>query len=324
MGVPKKVQEAADKADAIIDAATTAETKPVEQMTTLPPEINGKPAESTPSTAEPVAEAPSTPSLQEQLDRERQLRRTIEGRLKTQLGPANKEVRTLRKKLAELEESIKQAEKKGKPPGAERFLTEEERAELGEDVLDLNSRMMDGKLAELLEGDGVKNIVAELLQKSMQANQEVAPTGPSDDFWPLVDQYCPGARALNQSGDPAWITFLDLFDTTTGRKNRDIAEEAMDVDDPITLAELFASFMRSNGIVHSETNKVSPTVKPESGGREKPLPLTPEAGVVEPWTQAEVSAFYTDVSKGKFRGRQAEFDKLEAEIMAAAAAGKIT
>jgi len=322
MGVPKNVQEAADKADAIIDAAAAAEVKPVEQVTTLPPEANGKPAEPAKPAVAPVAEAPQAPGLQEQLEKERQLRRTIEGRLRTQLGPANEEVRTLRKELAELKESIEQAEKADQLPGVERLLSEEERSELGEDVIDLNSRMMEGKLAEMLEGDGIKNIVAELLQKSAQANQEAAPVGQSDDFWPLVDQYCPGARALNQSGDPALIEFLDLFDAVTGQRNRDVAEAAIEADDPIALAELFAGFMRSNGIVHDETATTSPTAKPERGGREMPVP-TPGADTVESWTQAEVNAFYTDVSKGKFKGRQAEFDKLEAEIMTAAAAGKI-
>jgi len=328
MGVPKNVQEAADQADEIIDAVAAAEAKPVEPVTTLPPEANGKPAEPAVPSAEPVAEepAPVAPALdlQGQLERERQLRRTLEGRLKSQLGPANENVRLLRQELAELRESIEQNEKIDKLPGAERLLSEDERKELGEDVLSLNSRMIDGKLEELLEGDGIQKIVAAVLQKSNQANQEAAPVGQSDDFWPLVDQYCPGARALNQSGDPAWLGFLDRFDAITGRRNRDVAEAAMEADDPITLADVFAGFMRSNGMVHENTAIARPTAKPESGGRELPLVSAPAAGAVAPWTQAEINAFYTDVSKGKFKGRQAEFDKLEAEIMAAAAAGKVT
>ena len=336
MSVPSKVLEMEKEADRAIEEAQRrqdAASKPQvdfsqEAPAPVLPSVEGPEAEVIPPVepaivAEPVA--PVAPvngeGLQLQLDRERQLRKTLEGRLRSQLKPANEEIKRLRKELNEVQETITAAQTKDKKSGAETYLNDEEAADLG-DVLDINTRMVKGILEESLGAVSIEDAVKAVMQKNHQESDD---TGPAADFWPIVDQLVPGSRELNRNDDPRWLQYLDQYSTSTGMLNRDVAEEAISNDDPYSLADLFAEFMRVYGIDQAEiavTPVTTPAPRPErgGGGRQVETPATQQIPV---WTQPEVAAFYTDVSKGKFAGRKAEADKLEAEIMAAANAGLI-
>jgi hypothetical protein len=327
MGVPKQVLEQEAAADRAIEQAQQRKDNPSQpQPVNLSPDTDkGNPApQEAPKADAPAAPAEHVDSLQAQLERERQLRKTLEGRLKSQLKPANEEIRRLREEMASLREQIEAKEAEGEKKGIDAFLTDEEKAELGDGVIDLNSRMIKGILGEELGVKRIEEVVQRLMQKSNEAQVNTGRSGPSDDFWPLVDQYCPGAYQINADADPKWVSYLEEYNSQTGEKHRDTAEQAMNDDDPIALADMFADFMRKNGKVQDAApTRMSQSPKPDSAPRGMPkAPATP--GQVEPWTQREVTAFYTDVSKGKFKGRETEADKLESEIMAAAAAGKIT
>ena len=315
--------EQAEAAEKAIESAQAAKDLPVIKAEVDSPAKEVKPPVVDQSKAVPSARPLDGADLQAELSRERQLRKTLEGRLKSQLIPANEEVRRLRKELNESLENVSQLENQNKPSGAERYLNDDERADLG-DVLDINARMVKGVLEEELGAGRIKDVVESIMQQN--ASTKVSDNGPSKDFWSIVDQYCPGASELNSKADRKWVEYLELFNQTTGEKNRASAEYAFDNDDPIALADLFVDFMRVNGTVKREKQDVDPTQrpapKPESAGQGRRIETQP--GAAPSWTEAEVRSFYTDVSKGKFKGRETEAAKLEAEIMAAATVGNIT
>lgn len=351
MAVPKQAMEQLEKAEQAMERdmakarareqaqepAQSQEHPPVKPETNSSPETaNGHIAEQ-PHVEIKHDAAPSADEaverLRSELDRERQLRKTLEGRLRTQLKPANEEVKRLREELQETEERIRRIEQSNKAPGAERLLSEEERRELG-DVLDVNSRMVKGILEEESEAGGsIGDLVEQLVNKSLEARQTQSSqaSGPSEDFWPLVEDYCPGARDMNRLRDARWLEFLGFHNAATGEKNRTIAEQAMANDDPISLADLFVQCKRHYGIVdnpgdqpNEERQSSTRTVKPEAAGGSSVTPANRNGNQPEPWTKSEVLAFYTDVSKGKFKGKPKEQARYEAEIQAAASAGLIT
>jgi len=338
MSVPKNVLEQEQAAERAIDEAQRRKDAARQDLSQpeqpLSPSVEGKPEAQVTEPIQPAPAAdpiaPALPvaevSLQDQLLRERQLRKTLEGRLKSQLKPANEEIKRLKKSLEETQEVIKTMQTEGQKPGAERFLSDEERDDLG-DVLDINTRMVRGILAESLGTDGsVEDLVRAIVNESNAAQSAAENEGPAEDFWPIVDQLCPGSREINQSKDPRWLDFLEKYNPTTGARNRDEAVAAIDSDDPPSLADIFADFMRQNGIVQNaeatQEPARNPSPRPERAGGGRQDAPTKEAATAT-WTQAEVHAFYTDVSKGKFRGRDAEFEKLEAEIMVAIQSGAI-
>ena len=329
MGVPKSALEQEAEADRAIEEAQKRKDNPSQPAKeSVSPDARGKPAQEAQKPQQNADDQSDLVKLRAELEHECQMRKTLEGRVNSQLKPANEENRRLKAELEATEERIRALEQASKKPGVERYLSDKELSELGE-VADLNSRMIKGILEEELEKNGVTAVVDRVMKESERAREAAVnqPSGPSPDFWPAVDQYCPGARQLNRDADPRWIEFLDLYDASTGRLNREMAEEAIESDSPAALANMFASFMRKNGIVQEQPANNQPASerapKPERGGRGNAQP-NGGSNEVEPWTSAEVRAFYTDISKGKFRGRDAERIELEAKLMAAVAAGKIT
>ena len=335
MGAPQQALDAEAAADKALEAMMNnrGEQPPV---AVTDPDLDAQAtpnAEKPEAVREPVAaEKPvvvegdidELASLRAEMVREQALRRTLEGRLKSQLKPAHEEIRQLRRELAEQQEAVKKAIEESKKPGAQRFLSEDEARELG-DVIDVNERMVKGVIEESLETGAIAQMVEKLVQQS-KAAQAVA-SGPSEDFWPLVDQYQPGARELNRSRDAGWIDYLDEYDRRTGIQNRDLAEEALSGDDPIALADIFADYFgRQNGTV--DTTEAAPVaarrVMPERAPNGAPVIRKSAAKSEESFTQREVQAFYDDLVRGKFKGKQAEADRIENQIMEAAQAGRIT
>lgn len=331
MGIPKQALDAQKAGEQAIERASKpVKTDPPEvAIEVASPEAQAEPAIPAPEVSSPAAKpVSSTPdelaALREELNRERQLRRTIEGRLKSQLKPANDEIRQLRKELTETQESIKQMVAEGKKPGAERLLSEEEVSEMG-DVLDLNTRMIKGVLEEQFEsGELTKTIKALVAQSAEVRESQDQNSGPTAGFWEMVDEYAPGSRELNRSADERWLSFLDMYDGATGILNRELATEAMQNDDPLALASLFTDFMTQNGIVvDSSVTPQERTVRPEKAAATVVQPVLEKEGEDETFTEAEIKRFYEDVIKGKFKGREGEAEAIEKRIMAAAASGRV-
>lgn len=341
MGVPRavleqerKADEAIEKAQAEANARAAAESNPPRKpQPDLSPEAKVTPPAQ--PDQQPAAAADAQPTdelavLRKEVDRERQLRKTLEGRLRSQLGPANEEIRRLREDLAEAQENIEKIRQQSQKPGAERYLSDEEREELGE-VLDVNTRMVKGLIEEAAESGGVfGKKIDELVAKSDRAVEAQRTSGPSGDFWLLVDQYSPGSRKLNRDSDPRWLDFLDGFDRRSGVLNYDLAKQAMANDDPIALADLFDEFKRQYGIANAPAPEVpagersEQVVHPErvAAGDEKKPKEKPKAEK-RMWTKAAIHAFYSDYGKGKFKGREKYAAEIEAEIEAAASEGRI-
>jgi len=334
MAVPQSALEQEKKAEQAIAALEAKQqhdrNPPKIEANNTPPEAQVQPVaelsdQSIAAAAEEIINESNDDliSLQEQLNRERQLRKTLEGRIRSQLKPANEEIRSLRSQLAETQERIQKIEAESKKPGAQRFLNEEEIESLG-DVLEVNTRMVKGILEEALEAGEIKAHIESLVQKSTEIREEQDPVGPADDFWPLVDQYCPGSREINRRSDPKWIEFLDQYNTQTGILNRELAETAMQYNDPAALADLFFDFKRKNGDIGGDSTKQNnrPAPRPESGNQQS-MSVNQAPNVPEKFSQAQVKAFYNDLARGRFRGREAEAKAIEERIMVAAETGRI-
>ena len=324
MGIPKQLLEqeaAADEAiaqeQARLDALSNPPQPPVATDSPIAIDDPVPPV----MVAEPVDAIVSNDDLQKQVDRERQLRKTLEGRLKSQLKPANEEVRRLRAELSEAQEEIQKVIAEGKKPGAERFLSEDEADELG-DVLEVNSRMVKGILEEELESGAVAEHIKALIAKSQQVNK-TDPVNSVTELWNLVEQYSEGAKDINRN-DPRWVDYLEGYSAVTGVQHRDAANHAIDNDDAIALSAMFDDFKRINGATSPDLpgTPKPPAVRPEKV-------LSPATDLVsqfddETWSQAEVSGFYNDLTRGVFKGRESEAQQYEERIMAAAQAGRIT
>lgn len=294
----------------------------------------------------PSGESPdSIESLRAKLNRERQLRRTLEGRLKSQLKPANEENKRLKKQLDALQAEVEAIRASSKPSGAERLLTDQEKETLGEDVIDINQRIVNGILEESLESNGkltkaIQERAEELVREKLELLDGLThqDTDLDDDaslfeepsledlslnFWDVVDQYVPNASKINASSDPRWIEFLGVMNRKAGITNGELARSYYDNNDPEGMAGLFRAFKRVYNIGEDFTVETEKPSHPETvqTGSDR----ASDAGGSEPeyWTEREMIAFYSDLQRGKFKGREAEARAIEARINDAVRNGRI-
>ena len=312
MSVPKQALEQLEKAEAQLKELQNT-TQVVEEA-----EGNDEALSSQNEETKEVFPQVDIEALQKDLDLERQRNASLKGRIDSQLKQANSENKELKDSLAEMKSQLEELKNVNKVPGSKRHISEQEAEELGDDVLDIQSRVIKGTLEEELESGKIKEYVNELINKSLKAQQEKqVPVVDTNSFWNNVEQYYPGAKSLN-STDTGWFSFLELYDTNSGLKNRDVGANAINNGDVATLVDLLKAYKPIGSV---SVNEASVTTKPETTAHAKQVtqPEQPR------FTKKGVQLFYRDLADGRFKGKKGreEAERIEAQIMEAAKTGRI-
>ena len=312
MSVPKQALEQLEKAEAQLKELQNT-TQVVEEA-----EGNDEALSSQNEETKEVFPQVDIEALQKDLDLERQRNASLKGRIDSQLKQANSENKELKDSLAEMKSQLEELKNVNKVPGSKRHISEQEAEELGDDVLDIQSRVIKGTLEEELESGKIKEYVNELINKSLKAQQEKqVPVVDTTSFWNNVEQYYPGAKSLN-STDTGWFSFLELYDTNSGLKNRDVGANAINNGDVATLVDLLKAYKPIGSV---SVNEASVTTKPETTAHAKQVtqPEQPR------FTKKGVQLFYRDLADGRFKGKKGreEAERIEAQIMEAAKTGRI-
>ena len=311
MSVPKQALEQLEKAEAKLKAAVN--TQVAEEA-----EGNDEALSSQNEEAQEVFPQADIEALQKDLDLERQRNASLKGRIDSQLKQANSENKELKDSLAEMKSQLEELKNVNKVPGSKRHISEQEAEELGDDVLDIQSRVIKGTLEEELESGKIKEYVNELINKSLKAQQEKqVPVVDTTSFWNNVEQYYPGAKVLN-STDAGWFSFLELYDTNSGLKNRDVGANAINNGDVATLVDLLKAYKPIGSV---SVNEASVTTKPETTAHAKQVTQSEQPR----FTKKGVQLFYKDLANGVFKGKKGreEAERIEAQIMEAAKTGRI-
>jgi len=329
--VPEAVRKQAEEADKALDTLIQVQDESAEQpvnpetaeaiQANMETQPGRQPAQDEAIQAESTTiEVDPAQALQNELDLERQRNRTLQGRIDSQLAKAHGENRELKTQVKDLEGRMDELAKADRPPGYLRHITEEEAEGLGDDVLDIQNRIIKGTLEEALEDGDLKDYVNDLVQQSMEAQVvDRAPAPVNEDlFWQSVERHYPGARQINES-DQNWFGFLGQHDPDSGLKNRDVGVQAIDTSDVVSLVDLLNRYRP----IQQDQHVVEPkpvAVKPERGGAQQieTSPAKPS------FTRSNVERFYNDVARNRFPGTKEEATALETEIMEAAQEGRIT
>lgn len=312
MSVPKQALKQLEKAE--------AQLKELQNTTQVVEEAKGNDEALSSQNEETKEVSPqiNIEALQQDLDLERQRNASLKGRIDSQLKQANSENKELKDSLAEMKSQLEELKNVNKVPGSKRHISEQEAEELGDDVLDIQSRVIKGTLEEELESGKIKEYVNELINKSLKTQQEnQVPVIDTNSFWNNVEQYYPGAKSLN-STDTGWFSFLELYDTNSGLKNRDVGANAINNGDVATLVDLLKAYKPIGSV---SVNEASVTTKPETTAHAKQIEQPEEPR----FTKKGVQLFYKDLADGRFKGKKGreEAEKIEAQIMEAAKTGRI-
>lgn len=185
---------------------------------------------------------------------------------------------------------------------------------------------MVNKQAERVHAALSKNIsaLAESLDARMTAIEErftgvtqQAAVSREEAFYAALAVSVPDWETVN--ADPAWLEWLAEVDPVYGTARQTSLSQAHSAFDAQRAVAIFKAFKASRPKPRPAESLATQVAPANSGA--PTLPAAPAAKRI--WTGAEVSKFYNDQAQGKYRLRQAEADRMEAEIAQAGAEGRI-
>jgi outer membrane biosynthesis protein TonB len=227
-------------------------------------------------------------------------------------------------------QSLLQAANQGPPLGQNNqpvhnnLITDEDRANYGDDLINLTQRAARAAISPELEALRAEN---QNLKKTVNTSVKSA-------LFDQVTQAIPDWRQINKT--PQWLTWLTLPNLYTGQVRQQMLNAAIAGAEAPKVIQLFRDFL-------SEINATGQTLQPaqqeqQLAPRAAAVPLeslaapgrarpasgeTPQSADKPIYSRAQISKFYDDVRRQLYAGREAEYRAFEADITAAQREGRI-
>ena len=334
MSLPEQIQKQVEAANRIIEEHYGAG----EGGATPEPEtrVDGDPVDA--PKAEPVAQDEPSPRPAEDENSETYAQRWrslqgINNSLQGQLNNANARLASLEQVISLMQSAPKPAADAEFTP--QQFITDKDREELGNDLLDVASRAAKQEnqalRAELAEARGM---ISQLSQQFQQLHGQVVPTvqrvaqnqyrSAEQEFFAAVGAAVPHYQQIN--ADPRFHNWLLTPDPMTNISPQVYLEAAQKNLDAQRVVAIFRTFLGATGMQPTqEVSRKAPTDELQqqvAPGRTLASPA-PSAKEARQWTRDQITKLYEDKTRGKFVGREAEFAALEKDIFAAQTQGRI-
>jgi len=318
MALPNQVQAALDAADATLAAANAqAGVEPQEDAfaAAAPPPEPALQAEQPPEAA---PEAPPTPAKED----------PFEARYKVLQGKYNAEVPELHKRVHSLETNLqdaiarlneaskaKEVAKEQAPAAADPKDVEN----FGSDLVDMVNRVASasiGQATRALEAkaSALEAKIAAMTEQLKGTSQAVAVTA-EQTFFDKLTKIVPDWEKVNANKDfLSWLAAADPVYGVPRQNALNMAQERLDAD---RAAAVFNAFIGPR----QEKPKADPLesmVSPRGAATVAPAPTDKPV-----FTQGQITKFYDDVNKGRYRGNEPEVARIEALINAALSEGRI-
>lgn len=324
--IPARVAAEAAEADEALKQLAAAAAQPLnppsDDSAPPPPESQDPPP---PEPQPPAPPPPAVPvEIADELARIRQQLNTTIGRL----DAANADNQILRRKLDEISAPAPAAPA---APASASLVTEKDREDYGEDMLDLIARAVRQEYGPRFTAmeQRLSTLEAKVggLGQRLDQTQSVTTKTAQELLFDQLDEVIPGWDAVNT--DPKFLDWLEGVDVVSNRKRSALLKEAYSDLDAGRIAYIFKKFKPDlgnappSGTPAPETPNapvdLSTLVAPNTSAAPVP-PANPPAGKV--WTSAEVDKLYLDKQRGRIT--PAEFAKREAEYMQAMKEGRVT
>lgn len=276
-----------------------------------PPELDPAPAQQPQSP--PKANAEEVATLQSENAKLKQTLSVLEGKYKHEVPAYAKEVRELKARLEQVEQSkakeISEAEQRAAQEVRDRFIEE-----FGEDQVNMVEQMVEQRIKR--ESNDENPRIAEL-------EQQVA-TLAQQNYATLLNTLVPDWQSIN--GLPQFLDWLDKPDPLTGVRRQDLLTDAHNSADAQRVANFFNTFAEETGLERPGSKGKTPQPpRPElsvevtpSGGSE---PVETKKRV---YTIAEIKEFYAQLTKpGGWKGTPEQAQAVINDIDLAAKEGRI-
>jgi hypothetical protein len=255
-------------------------------------------------------------------------------RLTQDLREANSRIQNLEDRLAELATAKAAPEEQSTDSRID--FTPDEIADYGEDLLDVIGR----KARSIVEHeyrpkiDALESQVSTLKSQLGETGQRVGKFEQNEVF-AVLDREVKDWRQTNV--DPEFHEWLDQQDPFSGESRKSLLLKAFDRKNAQQVKAFFESYAKEHAAVAPSSADSAPSGQ---GGTDSEsrlnlndyvAPGQPKGGQGSAgapkdkriWRSAEISKFYSDVQKGRFKGRPEDKARIEADIVAATSEGRI-
>jgi hypothetical protein len=262
--------------------------------------------------------------------------RTLQGMYNAEvprLHSQNKELSGRLQQMEQLLATISAQQATGRPAGAqpqiEPLVTDKDQEEYGES-LDVMRRVTREELIPVAQ----KIVQIERMLQQLQVNvvpqvknltHQQAMTA-EQRFWMELASMVPNWKDINDDED--FKTWLLEVDPLTGISRQTILEDAQNTLDVRRVGNFFRSWLEITGQAnaaqntrrHDAASELERQVTPGKG-RSTGAPTGSNAKTYSP---DDIKTFFNDVRQGKYKGREAERDRIERDIFAAQRENRIT
>jgi hypothetical protein len=263
---------------------------------------------------------------------------TYEQRWRSLQGMYNAEVPRLSAEKRELTSRVQQLEQLLSTMGAagskqapqtelERLVTDQDVEDYG-DSIDVMRRVFREEASSLKQENqqlraAMQQMQASVVPQVQQLSQRQA-VSSEQQFWSDLHRSVPDWQDVNASKE--FQTWLLEVDPLTGNARQAYLDEAQKNLDATRVARFFDTWKGLTGTpsaqnarsaeAKSELEKQVAPGKGRSGGSKG-------GGEPKTYSPSDIKGFFSDVQKGKFKGRESERDRIERDIFAAQREGRI-
>ena len=329
--IPKAVVKQSAAADVLHkeifgDPNAPAANPPAEPVVEATPPAEPT-AEATPPAEPPVAAAPPAEPVDSEETWEQRYK-SLQGIYKSKMTRYAGQVEDLQGQLENVSQPAPvEPELKTRPEG-QKLLNDEEIEDYGADLIDVVKRAAREEFGAELEALRVENTQ---LKEAVGGVTTSLQHNVRKDLYTMLSGAIPQWRDIN--GSDSFLYWLEQADPYSGALRQDLLTRAFENNDSERVINFFKGFINENGTVQPTPAAVTESApSAQVNLQDYVAPGKPAGGTTAQtanpkdervWTNAEVTAFYSDVQKGKYRLDPDGKNAMEREIIAAANSGRV-
>ena len=315
MSLPTRVQAQLDEADRL-EALLTQQTPPEE---TPPPteDVKEQPATEPPPAPKPQADEPSDDAWQKRY-------KTLQGKYNAEIPRFSQQIQELTNKLAEAQAKISELVKApaAKAP-TKSLVTDKDIEAIGGDLVDLVKRQAQ-EVADQMASEQLARLAEEnkALRSQLTGVAERQTTNDRERYFTRLGELVPDYEELNtDSGFNGWLAEIDPISGIVRQEHFNSAYHNFDVPRTATLFNAYKSLTAPTPAPARTGNRnLERQVTPGTSKVTGPTEAQPDTRI---WKQGEIAQFYADITKGLYKGRDADQARIEAQIDQAVAEGRV-
>lgn len=285
--------------------------------------------------ADSVEEQAPAPKAKEQPEGDK-TEKTLEQKYKTLQGMYNAEVPRLHAEKRELTNRVQQLEQLIASMNAtpaqqqapvEKLITEQDMEDYGDSIEVMRRVFREEMSSKDTEINELKRLVRQMqgtvVPQVHQLSQNYAVSN-EQRFWADLQTAVPDWQDINGSQEfQAWLLEVDPL---TGIPRQTYLDDAQRNMDARRVANFFTAW---KGMTGSSNARTPTAAQPASELERQVAPGKGRSGGAKPqgeaktYTSEDIKKFFSDVQKGRYRGKEAERDRIERDIFAAQREGRI-